>query len=854
MKKIVHPGKVLILCLFCWAAAAAGPGPGPAAVGLTPAFMYGNWISTDGSNRFVLGISHQIACYRNTSWQILSAEEMPGAPAGHWQLHLQHENRTATLDLYRKDSSLLLAEGKEVRLLSSARTYNYLYHPPQKTFRPSLFSGGTVQLRGFIRPTHSRPIGYVQVCYDNALTGEKDYFFADIDSLGRFSLRLPVNRPQLCTLSLNRDPVANFMVQPGDTMLLAFNKDVELNDMNPDYDRLMQRVCFMGDEAAFNNQYQHFLQYAALMGYPSFEFPAAAAGSSSGTDKGPEPFAYFGDLYARAITAIDRVYPPSKAEQRFIDFIKAEIRYSCARGLLRSFRGYYGGRDASPDSIRVQKLYDQYLARESPAALLHDSYYRLAALYGSWLCSSRHDYRSFYNIPHDRMDQRVKDEYSSLLSGNFRSVYKEIEKGRTTMRGMKDDDIADKYFHGDMVAADSFRYLYEKINNGLIEEVRDSAAYRVYAGIPNPVLRFAAGMQQLLNNPFSDYDIKIASLNRLAIFRHYNAIPGMPFRQVDSVNKQQALLPGAANLALKGDDRRIRQVNHESEWQAILQGYKGKMVVVWIFSGYFEKELAARSFHELHAMEERYRGQNVVFLTCIQQRRQNDKAQQLVEYLKLLSQQGGMTDFFYVDRDISACTMILEAIDGHCMIYDETGRPHHPREYTRGGIAVDRSGYFLPAELDAVRAGRGRYYEEYTSFFLSTRRNGHILKFKGDVVKAWTLADSTENYFTYEAGEPEKPLFEHNFDSVFREVSLTTDSGWIEQTIVLHRRQKPGSDDRIYNSSGYGKEELGPPGNYTLRFSDPEKILRLYDRDRKLYRQFRLVFITADRMVLERLR
>jgi hypothetical protein len=818
---------------------------------MTPGFMYGNWISTDGGNRFVLGISRHIACYRNTSWQILSAEEMPGAPAGHWQLRLRHDNRMATLDLYRKDSSLLLAEGRAILLLSSARTYNYLYHPVQKTFRPSLFSGGTVQVRGFIRPTHSRPVSYVQVSYDNSFTGEKDYFFADIDSLGRFALRLPVNRPQLCTLSLNRDAMANFMAQPGDTMLLAINRDVEINSVNPDYNRLMQRVCFMGDEAAFNNDYQHFLQYAALMGYPSFEIPATAAGSSAGMVKRPDPFAYYSELYSRAITAIDRVYPPSKAERRFIAFIKAELRYNCARGLLRSFREYYGGRDVSPDSIRIQRLYDQYLAQESPAALLHDSYYRLAGLYGSWLSASRHDYRSFYNIPHDRIDQRVKDEYGQLLSGDFLAVYKEIERGRITMRGMKDDDIADKYFHGDRVAADNFRFFYEKITNGLMDEVRDSAAYRVNAGIPNPVLRFAASLQQLLNNPYSDYDIKIASLNRLAIFRHYNAIPGMPLRQVDSVNKQRTRLPGAANLVLNGDDKRIRQVDHESEWQAILHRYKGKMVVVWMFSSYFEKELAARSFYELRAMEERYRGQNVVFLKCIQQRRQNDKVQQMVEYLKLLDQQGWMTDLFHINRDISTCTMILEAIDGHCMVYDENGRPHHPWSYTRGGIAVDKSGYFLPAELDAVSAGRGRYYEDYTSLFMVNRRNGRLRIFKGDVVKIWTLADSTGNYFTYSAGEPEKPVFEHNYDSVFREVSLTKDSGWIEQTIMLHRRQKPGSDDRLYNSAGYWKEDLAPPGNYTMRFSEPEKILRLYDKDRQLYRQFRLVFITADRMVLE---
>ena len=840
MKRIFPAGMAMMFCLLSTQSLLAGPIPG---------FMNGNWMSTDGAYRFVLGISSRVASYKDRNWQILSADQVPGQTPGHWQLHLQHDSAAIILDLYRKDSSILLMDGNQQYTLTTARNYDYRYRAKQAAIATPVFSSGNAQLEGFVQPAAaSKPGGYVIISYQNSMTGEKDYFFAGLDSLGRFSVSVPLGRPQLCTLNVDGEEAAVFLAQPRDTILLAYNRGIGIDRNNPDYGKLGQRIALMGDGAAFNNQYQHFRFYAPSLGYPAFDMPAAAKNTPAKA-KGPEPFSYYGDLYARTITAVDRVYPSSRVGQELNGFVRAEIRFACARALLNSLRGYYGEKNDASDSIRLLQVYEKYLAEDGAAALLHDKYYELAKLYGSKLNDIRYGQRRSYRFSMEMFDARMKNDYSLLLSPDFMQQYTAVMKDNALSMGMSDSAVIAKYFHGDRKEAVAFRYIMEKISNEFFKESRDSSAYLVYASIPNPVLHFAANLQQLNNNYLGDDEVKVASLYRLNIFKYYSAIPGMPWQQTDSVNLRRTVQLGLASILLRGDDQRITQVDHEADWQAVVRRYKGKVVVAWTFSHYFDKERAARGLYALQKMKERYRGKDVVFLKCIQQRHRNDKIRQLTEYLKLFAEQKDLDNIIYVESGITIHSMLSEAVDDCCVIYDETGRPHHPLFAKRYS---ERSNLTLIDELDSVMTGHGKYFNE--NYFLDLhRRRGYA----GDATpgaggRTWTLYDTTGNYFTYISREPERPSAEyHDYDSVFHQLLIANDSLWVEKDMILHREPARRDKNSFFSLAEYSKEYALTARMYGFRFGGPEKRLQVYDGRQKLYRQFRLAYISNEMMVLE---
>ena len=150
-------------------------------------------------------------------------------------------------------------------------------------------------------------------------------------------------------------------------------------------------------------------------------------------------------------------------------------------------------------------------------------------------------------------------------------------------------------------------------------------------------------------------------------------------------------------------------------------------------------------------------------------------------------------------------------------------------------------------------AGRGHYYESNPFFFLSRAYGKESADVPGKrVLKTWTLYDSTGNYFSYLPGVPKKPLYDLNYDSVYHLFSFTYDSAVVENKIVLHREPiSPGNKNRFLSTPDYLGQYIYTSEAYSYRFDRTEKKLRVYDRQKKLYKTFRVVFVTADYLVLE---
>jgi hypothetical protein len=836
MRKLILTGKAILLCLLYLTATQAAP---------VPASLYGHWLKTDGSNQFVIGIYPNTACYKNKTWRINAAEEVQGR----WQLHLEQGGKTATVTVQRRDSTtLLLGDGAQLEL-KNIRTLNDRYRPEQPAFGQQLFTEGSAWLRGLLQWKGKRPAkeNYVQLSYNDMRTGKKEYLFADLDSLDRFSLRIPLHMPVFCTLSIGSTQAATFLVQPADTLLLAFNNTISLAGANPDYNIQMQRVCLMGSNAAFNNQYQHYAQYVSHLGFKPEQSASMADRKMPANVQYQQQYALYSKLYDSLLHRIDLVYPTYVAEQRFIDYIKAETRYNCVLALLEN---------RFTDSNFVKKVYDQYLSQETPLALVHESYYKVASTYAVRLHDDdrRFRFRNSRLVNFDKITERVQKDLGPLLSPGFLERFNVIQKDWNSITSMKNTAVIQKYFNGSSEEAESFWHLFNSITDEFHKEFLDSAAYSLYeTKIPNACLRFAANLQQLQNNiNRSNGDIPVPSLYRISLFKLYSQLPGMPHQQVIPVNTAQALLLGAFNLQLKPDPKHVRQIDHEAEWQSALRAYRGKRVVIWTFpAGGFKQELAARSLYELQKLQEHYQGHNVVFLKCIRQRDGGDGIKQLLQYLDHFNRQGQLNNVFYVNRSLSVGTLADEAITDCCVIYDTSGLAHHPM---RNGKPLRRRDYeniTLPGELDSVLTGKGHYYEPAADYFLKDARNYGWDMMGIGKGKTWTLHDSTSHCYRYLSKEPVKSVYELNDDSVCHLLTFMQDSLCMESELFFPVQPTTNTrSEQLFFAPGSSKENMHFNPMRTYRYDQHKRLLRVYD-GKKLFRTYRVAFITAECLVLE---
>jgi len=782
-----------------------------------PEALNGNWLKTDGSNQFVIGLHKNIACYQQ------SVQDITGIRGGknHWTLTLPNTR----LDLVLKDAhTLVLTTNGQAQTLKNTRTYNYAYKPVQQPLQQPLFREGSATVKGWLQlPGKVNPgirYSYVLVGYENVLTGEEEYFPADLDKAGRFSLSFPVYRLQRCTLYYGLDEAATFFVQPGGTLLLAVNPEVKLSGPNPDYDLVAQHVCMMGDDADFNNQYQHFLTYR----------------SSSLQDTS----------YSRNMAALAQVYSPSKAPRYFIDYVKEELQYDYVYKRLSDMR--------NADSTVVQQLYQSYATPESAYALLHDNFYRMADYYAYKLREKSRRNGMYYSYPFERLEQRVYNDYSALLSPEFMQAFKTLQQAGEKVRKMRNEEIVQTYFNGNHEAAASFRYLLRKIQDELFREQRDSLAYAQNAEqLQAPALHFAANLYQLLHSGYTEDDLRTPSIYRLNIFKAAATKYAQPQALADRLNRERTIKAGGASLLVRADSTRIQEINNEADWQSVLKSYRGKVVVICMFNHHFEKKHAIRSLYELGKMQALYKGKNVVFLKCIIQRQRSDKVRQLFEYLQLMESQQQLQNLFYINRKVSAMALMKDNIENSFGIYNTNGDAHHPAAYTQNHSYPERRNVSLSAEINTVLAGKGLYYENNAAgYFIKEGNERGFIAHKNELLKTWTRIDSAGAYETYTIREPDRPDYETG-DSVYRQISFLGDTTFSETRLLLHKPAPGGNRSLLFYSYSY-ERDIKWDAIYHYRFNQPARQLQLYDRKRPgvLLKRYRLVMISTDIMVLER--
>jgi hypothetical protein len=813
-----------------------------------PKELQRNWFSTDGNNVFTLGLTQQVACYRKLLWNVISVEKTSDAV----KIQIQKKNLRRQL-VIRSDGekAIVLQDGNEKINLRSIRTFHAKHKVIPLVPGDVKFTYGTIKLSGVV--TRNQKVdredqNYVELRLRDEATDETAYLFADLDSNSCFSIEVPAWKFQQIKLHLRSEEIANFFAMPGDSLVIAYNQNMVVDQENPDFDLLLQRTAFMGQYGNFNNLYQHFSWHSKSVGFPNFEYPFKKVKGKSIVEKKQRLFEYYDSVYTSLERRLDIIYPSRGYDKFSVGFLKDDLRFSIARAALTNLKDEYNEKtyyDFKIDSTDIKRIYKRFIASSSTPVWIHPVYYDLAEEYGEKLRFSIFGNSMRYTISQSKVEKRIREEYAPLLSADFTKAYERVKSAGREVERMSMDEVVQKYFDGNKEKAYSFRYLMNQISDQFFKEAEDSLMYEIFKkAIPDPQLRFTTNLSELLDTERSNSRFSGPSVFQLDLFKTYSRIPNTPLQLVDSVNRGQAVQLALASFAVKINPDLITQLDTEEAWQNVLEKYRGKIVVVSVFSHYFDKQHAMRSLHELKKIEEKYKGSNIVFLKCIQQRERNDKMEMLLSYLRLFFEQGVLNNTYYVDKSVSFHALLDGSINGFSVLYNEKGQGHHSYYSELMWEQRDKARHpTLASEIDSLQKGKGRFYEPFADRFFS----------KSFSSPRYTMLTSSGKYITYQVKEPERPRYDTG-DSIFYQISFDRDSVFTENQILLHR-QKPSrnKNDMLFTSYTYEKRLV--PGSTKLNryvFNRPDQMLTILDDKKKVVEKFKVVLISDRMLVLER--
>ena len=220
-----------------------------------PDWASGNWLTTDGSNRWVCGFLPQTAVWWNDFWDYGTVTRKGKTL---W-VQLKNGDRDTTLCLKEgRDGALLLGSdgrtfatlGRDlVRRTTPAAEWKY---DPEK-YRNELYRPGTAVIRGILEG-YTPQFGFTSgtlMSYD-PITGRDCAALIEVLPDGRFSAEIETEHPKTLVMSLGPGTIRNLYVEPGDTLMCRF---VMSDLQNPQCRSGMKdwsRSRFMGRAAEYN--------------------------------------------------------------------------------------------------------------------------------------------------------------------------------------------------------------------------------------------------------------------------------------------------------------------------------------------------------------------------------------------------------------------------------------------------------------------------------------------------------------------------------------------------------------------------------------------------------------------------
>lgn len=233
-----------------------------------PETVVGNWINPNNGN-WEYGFFEKFVIFQNDFWDY---ESVVSDKKGNTDMVLRKGKDKVQLKVkLQKDNALTIQQGtsKAASFARMDKVYPDYPHKDQSFFRKPNYKRDSVTIVGYYRNREKIPQQFIQrlvngpfrVSLSNFVSDDEDDFFADIDSLGRFKITIPVMNVQEMYVDWQRMQIRLFL-EAGDTlMLFADMMDYIPLEKDGSMDGYMNRpkqLLFMGDNARLSNELNTF--------------------------------------------------------------------------------------------------------------------------------------------------------------------------------------------------------------------------------------------------------------------------------------------------------------------------------------------------------------------------------------------------------------------------------------------------------------------------------------------------------------------------------------------------------------------------------------------------------------------
>ena len=208
----------------------------------------GNWLRTDGSNEWTLGIYDKVAIYKNDIWQYKSVTKLGKTT----KIVIKNDNKTISLTLLPAgNNKIMITEGKQpMRTYSRTKTYNATYKAKgEPAFSNLPFGYKQTIIRGFL-DGYSPKLGFKsQILYlNNSLTLEDIPTMIYINPDGTFESRFDLPYPQVIRAYFGNGSSFEMYLEPGDKPIVYLSLD-KRGDTTVERTSIERSTCFMGGHA-----------------------------------------------------------------------------------------------------------------------------------------------------------------------------------------------------------------------------------------------------------------------------------------------------------------------------------------------------------------------------------------------------------------------------------------------------------------------------------------------------------------------------------------------------------------------------------------------------------------------------
>ncbi|WP_243349383.1 TlpA family protein disulfide reductase [Parabacteroides sp. FAFU027] len=186
---------------------------------ILPEALEGNWLKTDGSNDWTLGVYDKLAIYKNDFWQYQSVTKQGKSTT----LTLKKGKRVVTLTLLPvSDDKLMIAEGKSpMQTYSRKKTFRADYNSRgEQAFTSLPFGRKETILRGYLKG-YSPKLGFKTdlIYVQNDLTREDFPALLTFQPDGHFEAKFDLIQPTMLTFRIGNELCTVYM-EPGDKTML----------------------------------------------------------------------------------------------------------------------------------------------------------------------------------------------------------------------------------------------------------------------------------------------------------------------------------------------------------------------------------------------------------------------------------------------------------------------------------------------------------------------------------------------------------------------------------------------------------------------------------------------------------